>query len=77
MGLPFYFSNYLLIGALDLLSTHLSEVDIFDEVLMEGLGADWRVESTAGISGYNMVILFVNSVIRHRVKRVWHLQVKQ
>lgn len=72
----FYFSNYFLNGDLDLLSTHLSEVDIFDEVLMEGLGVNWRVESTAGISSYDMVIVFVNSMIRHRVKRVWHLQVK-
>lgn len=49
MGVPFLFSNYWLNGASDLLSTQLSEVDIIDEVLMEGLGADWRVESTAGI----------------------------
>lgn len=72
-GIPFLFSNYFLNGALVLLSTHLSEVDIIDEVLMEGLGVDWRVESTAGISSKSMVILFVNSMISDGVKRVWHL----
>lgn len=50
VGVPFLFSRYFLHEALVLLSTHLSEVDIIDEVLMEGLGVGWRVESTAGIS---------------------------
>lgn len=48
MGVPFVFSNSRLNEVPDLFSTHLSEIDIMDEVLMEGLGVDWRVESTAG-----------------------------
>lgn len=67
MGVPFLFSNNWLNGASDLLSTHLSEVDIINEVLMEGLGVDGRVESTAGKYIEDMVILFVNSMTRNTV----------
>lgn len=67
VAVPFLFSNNWLNGASDLLTTHLSKADIIDEVLMEGLGVDLGVENTAGKYSSDMVILFVNSMTRHRV----------
>lgn len=48
MGVPLLFPNSWWNGVSVLLSTHLSEVGIRDEVVMEGLGVDWRVKSRAG-----------------------------